>query len=202
MSASSFQSLVQLFFADRLRTQLGASPHTVAAYRDTFRLLLQFASKHLRRGPSQLRTEDIDAPFLGKFLDHLELKRGNGARTRNNRLAALHAFFRYVAVSEPGLALHCQRVLAIPSKRYDRGPVAFVTEKEAAALVAAPNPKTWIGRRDQALLLVAVQTGLRNSEITSLRCQDVELGRERMFAVSGKAARCDVPPSVRMSLRY
>jgi integrase/recombinase XerD len=169
MSASGFPSLVQLFFADRLRTQLGASPHTIAAYRDTFRLLLRFASKHLRRAPSQLRTEDIDAPFLGKFLEHLEITRGNSARTRNNRLAALHAFFRYVAVSEPGLALQCQRVLAIPSKRYDRGPVAFLTEEETAALVAAPDPKTWIGKRDRTLLLVAVQTGLRNSEITSLR---------------------------------
>ena len=130
MNASSFQSLVQLFFTDRLRQQLGASPHTIAAYRDTFRLLLQFASKRLRRAPSQLKMEDIDAPFLGKFLEDLEVTRGNSARTRNNRLAALHAFFRYVAVSEPGLALHCQRVLAIPSKRYDRGPVAFLTEEE------------------------------------------------------------------------
>ena len=156
MSASGFPSLVQLFFADRLRTQLGASPHTIAAYRDTFRLLLRFASKHLRRAPSQLRTEDIDAPFLGTFLEHLEITRGNSARTRNNRLAALHAFFRYVAVSEPGLALHCQRVLAIPSKRYDSGPVAFLTEEETAALVAAPDPKTWIGKRDRTLLLIAV----------------------------------------------
>ena len=140
-STSTFPSLVQLFFTDRLRTQVGASPHTIAAYRDTFRLLLRFASKQLRRAPSQLRTEDIDAPFLGKFLEHLERTRGNSARTRNNRLAALHAFFRYVAVSEPGLALHCQRILAMPSKRYDRGPVAFVTEKEAAALVGSAQPE-------------------------------------------------------------
>src|ERR1044072_3347265 len=149
MSASGFPSLVQLFFADRLRTQLGASPHTIAAYRDTFRLLLRFASKHLRRAPSQLRTEDIDAPFLGKFLEHLEITRGNCARTRNNRLAALHAFFQYVAVSEPALALHCQRILAIPSKRYERRPVEFITEEESNALVAAPDPTTWIGRRDR-----------------------------------------------------
>ena len=194
MSTSSFQSLVQLFFTDRLRTQLGASPHTIAAYRDTFRLLLRFAATHLRRAPSQLRTEDIDAPFLGKFLEDLELTRGNGARTRNNRLAALHAFFRYVAVSEPGLALHCQRVLAIPSKRYDRGPVAFLTEEEAAALVAAPNPKTWIGQRDRALLLVAVQTGLRNSEITSLRCQDVELGAGTHVRCLGKGRKMRCTP--------
>ena len=194
MSTSSFQSLAQLFFTDRLRTQLGASPHTIAAYRDTFRLLLRFAATHLRRAPSQLRTEDIDAPFLGKFLEDLELTRGNGARTRNNRLAALHAFFRYVAVSEPGLALHCQRVLAIPSKRYDRGPVAFLTEEEAAALVAAPNPKTWIGQRDRALLLVAVQTGLRNSEITSLRCQDVELGAGAHVRCLGKGRKMRCTP--------
>ena len=194
MSASSFQSLVQLFFTDRLRTQLGASPHTIAAYRDAFRLLLRFAATHLRRAPSQLRTEDLDAPFLGKFLEHLELTRGNCARTRNNRLAALHAFFRYVAVSEPGLALHCQRVLAIPSKRYDRGPVAFLTEEEAAALVAAPNPKTWIGQRDRALLLVAVQTGLRNSEITSLRCQDVELGAGAHVRCLGKGRKMRCTP--------
>ena len=194
MSTSSFQSLVQLFFTDRLRTQLGVSPHTIAAYRDTFRLLLRFAATHLRRAPSQLRTEDIDAPFLGKFLEDLEITRGNGARTRNNRLAALHAFFRYVAVSEPGLALHCQRVLAIPSKRYDRGPVAFLTEEEAAALVAAPNPKTWIGQRDRALLLVAVQTGLRNSEITSLRRQDLELGAGAHVRCLGKGRKMRCTP--------
>ena len=194
MSTSSFQSLVQLFFTDRLRTQLGASPHTIAAYRDTFRLLLRFAATHLRRTPSQLRTEDIDAPFLGKFLEDLELTRGNGARTRNNRLAALHAFFRYVAVSEPGLALHCQRVLAIPSKRYDRGPVAFLTEEESVALLEAPNPKTWIGRRDGALLLLAVQTGLRNSEITSLRCQDVKLGAGAHVHCIGKGRKLRCTP--------
>ncbi|HKE28382.1 MAG TPA: tyrosine-type recombinase/integrase [Bryobacteraceae bacterium] len=194
MSASTFPSLVQLFFTDRLRTQVGASPHTIAAYRDTFRLLLRFASKQLRRVPSQLRTEDIDAPFLGKFLEHLERTCGNSARTRNNRLAALHAFFRYVAVSEPGLALHCQRILAMPSKRYDRGPVAFVTEKEAAALVAAPNPKTWIGKRDRALLLVAIQTGLRNSEISSLRRQDVELGAGSHVRCLGKGRKMRCTP--------
>jgi integrase/recombinase XerD len=142
VSVSSFQSPVQRFFTDRLLKQLGASPHTVAAYRDAFRLLLQFASEHLGRPPSELRMEDLDAPFLGKFLDHLEVTRANCTRTRNNRLAALHAFFQYVAISEPALALQCQRVLAIPSKRYERGPVEFLTEEEAAALVAAPDPAT------------------------------------------------------------
>ncbi len=192
MKESSLQSLIQLFFTDRLLKQMGVSPHTVAAYRDAFRLLLQFASERLSRAPSMLRIEDLDASFLGRFLDHLEEIRGNCTRTRNNRLAAIHAFFQYVSISEPALALHCQRVLAIPSKRHERGPVAFLTEEESAALVAAPNLDTWIGRRDRALLLLAVQTGLRNSELTSLRRQDVEFGvgaHVRCFG-KGRKMRC------------
>ena len=193
MSASSFQSLIQLFFTDRLQTQLGASPHTIAAYRDTFRLLLRFAATHLRRAPSQLRTEDIDAPFVGKFLEHLELKRGNGARTRNNRLAALHAFFRYVAVSELGLALHCQRVLAMPSKRYDRGPVAFLTEVEAAALVAAPDPKTWIDVELGTGAHVRCLGKGRKMRCTPLRPDVAKILREWMSQQGGKPQRSCLP---------
>ncbi|MEO7649383.1 MAG: tyrosine-type recombinase/integrase [Bryobacteraceae bacterium] len=192
MKGSSLQSLIQLFFTDRLLKQLGVSPHTVAAYRDAFRLLLQFASDRLSRAPSELRIEDLDAPFLGKFLDHLEEVRGNCTRTRNNRLAALHAFFQYVSISEPALALHCQRVLAIPWKRHERGPVAFLTEEEGNVLIATPNLETWIGRRDRALLLLAIQTGLRNTELTSLRRQDVEFGigaHVRCFG-KGRKMRC------------
>ena len=174
--------------------QLGASQYTVAAYRDAFRLLLQFGCKRLGRSPSKLLIEDLDVPFLGQFLQHLELDRGNCTRTRNNRLAAIHAFFQYVAISEPALALQCQRVLAIPSKRYERGPVEFLTEEETAALVAAPNPGTWIGRRDKALLLVAVQTGLRNSEITSLRHQDVEFGTGAHVRCLGKGRKMRCTP--------
>ena len=194
MKASCLQSLIQLFFTDRLLKQLGVSLHTVAAYRDAFRLLLQFASERLRRAPSELRIEDLDAPFLGKFLDYLEEVRGNCTRTRNNRLAALHAFYHYVSVSEPALALHCQRVLAIPSKRHERAPVAFLTEEESAALAAAPTLDTWIGRRDRALLLLAVQTGLRNSELTSLRRQDVELGAGAHVRCFGKGRKMRCTP--------
>jgi len=194
VKGSCLQSLIQLFFTDRLLKQLGVSLHTVAAYRDAFRLLLQFASERLRRAPSELRIEDLDAPFLGKFLDYLEEVRGNCTRTRNNRLAALHAFFHYVSVSEPALALHCQRVLAIPSKRHERAPVAFLTEEESAALVAAPTLDTWIGRRDRALLLLAVQTGLRNSELTSLRRQDVELGAGAHVRCFGKGRKMRCTP--------
>lgn len=192
MKASNLQSLIQLFFTDRLLKQLGVSSYTVAAYRDSFRLLLQFASERLGRAPSQLRLEDLDASFLGKFLDHLEKDRGNATRTRNNRLAALHSFFQYVSISEPAFALHCQRVLAIPSKRHERGPVAFLTEEEGQALIAAPRLDTWIGRRDRALLLLAVQTGLRNSELTALRRRDVEFsvgGHVRCLG-KGRKMRC------------
>jgi site-specific recombinase XerD len=176
MSTPSLPSLVQRFFTDRLLRQLGASPHTVAGYRDTFRLLLRFATATLERAPSALRIEDLDVAFLGQFLDHLEADRQNSPRTRNVRLSALHGFFRYVAISEPALALQCQRILAIPAKRSERRPVEFLTDDQCAALVAAPDPATWIGRRDRALLLVAIQTGLRNSEITALTREDVTFG--------------------------
>src|ERR1017187_8483823 len=140
MSVSSFPSLIQRFFSDRLLKQLGASQYTVAAYRDAFRLLLQFGCKRLGRPPSKLLTEDLDVPFLGQFLQHLEVDRGNCTRTRNNRLAAIHAFFQYVAISEPALALQCQRVLAIPSKPFERFPVLFLTGEEPTSLVAPPYP--------------------------------------------------------------
>ena len=192
MSASGFQSHLQGFFTDRLLGQFGASSHTIAGYRDTLRLLFRFAAERLKQEPSKLRIEEIDAAFLGKFLNHLEHDRRNSIRTRNVRLSALHAFFRYVIISEPALALHCQRILAIPAKRYERGVVEFLTKEESAALVASPNIKTAIGRRDRALLLFALQTGLRNSEITSLRRQDVDFGTGAHVRCLGKGrkARC------------
>jgi integrase/recombinase XerD len=176
MSATGLPSLVQRFFTQRLLEQQGLSPHTVASYRDTFRLLLAFAAQHVGRAPSNLQMEELNASFIEKFLRHLEQDRGNSVRTRNTRLAAVHAFFRFVALSEPALGLQCQRILAIPSKRCEHGPVEFLTEAEAEALVAAPDARTWIGNRDRTLLLVAVQTGLRNCELTALRRQDVALG--------------------------
>ena len=194
MNAYTLSSLLQRFFTNRLLEQFGASSHTMAGYRDTFRLLLRFAAEHLGREPSKLHMEDLDASFLGKFLEHIELERRNCTRTRNTRLSALRAFFRYVSFSEPALALHCQRILAIPSKRYGRGPVEFLTEEETAALVAAPDPKTWIGRRDWTILLVAVQTGLRNSEITSLRCEDVEFGPGAHVRCLGKGRKMRCTP--------
>ncbi len=194
MNAAGTASLLQRFFTDRLREQQGVSAHTVASYRDTFRLLLRFASQQLKRGPCELRMEDLDAPFLETFLRHLERERANSARTRNARLSALHAFFRFVAINEPALSLQCQRILAIPVKRYERASVAFLTEEEVAALVAAPDPGTWIGARDRALLLIAVQTGLRNSELTSLRRRDVELGTGAHVRCLGKGRKMRCTP--------
>lgn len=194
MSGPSLPALLQRFFTERLVTQQGASPHTVAGYRDTFRLLFRFATERLGRAPSAQRIEELDAAFLEAFLDHLERHRGNGPRTRNHRLSALHAFFRYVALAEPALSLQCHRILAIPSKRFERGPVEFLTEEETTALVSAPNADTWIGQRDRTLLLVAVQTGLRNSELTSLRRPDVELGVGAHVRCLGKGRKSRCTP--------
>ena len=194
MNAAGLPSLVQRFFTQRLLEQQGLSSHTVASYRDTFRLLLDFATQHLGRAPSKLLMEELDASFMEKFLRHLELDRGNSARTRNTRLAAVHAFFSFVSINEPALGLQCQRILAIPAKRYEHRPVEFLTEEEAAAIVAAPDPGTWIGRRDQALLLVAVQTGLRNSELTLLKRQDVTLGTGAHVRCLGKGRKMRCTP--------
>lgn len=194
MSAADFPALLQAFFTDRLLKQRKASPHTVTAYRNTFRLLLRFAATRLGRAPSQLALTDLDATFLGEFLDHLERERGNCARSRNARLAALHAFFRYVAFVAPAHALLCQRVLAIPSKRFERGIVEFLADREIEALLAAPNTASWIGRRDRALLLVAVQTGLRVSELTALRRQDVTLGTGAHVRCLGKGRKLRCTP--------
>lgn len=194
MITTSLPSLIQRFFTQRLLEQQGLSSHTVASYRDTFRLLLAFAAQHIRHAPSKLQMEELDVSFIERFLRHLEQDRGNSVRTRNTRLAAVHAFFRFVAISEPALCLQCQRILAIPSKRYEHGPVEYLTEEEAAALVAAPDAHTWIGDRDRTLLLVAVQTGLRNSELTSLRRQDVALGTGAHVRCLGKGRKMRCTP--------
>ncbi len=194
MTAANFPALLQRFFTERLVSQLGASPHTIASYRDTFKLLLIFVSKRLNRPPSRLRVEDIDAALLGKFLDDLEKARASTAKTRNTRLAALRSFFRFVSYAEPAYSLECQRVLAIPTKRHERRQVDFLSGKESAALVAAADRTTWTGRRDGILLLVAIETGLRNAELRSLRWRDVELGAGAHVRCSGKGRKMRCTP--------
>ena len=189
MISSSFPALLQSFFTQRLFEQRSSSGHTIAGYRDAFRLLLRFAAEQLDKTPSNLLLEDLDASFIGQFLEHLERDRGNTARTRNARLAAVHSFFRYVALEEPAHALLCQRVLAIPNKRHERRLIEFLHREEIDALVAAPNPSTWIGRRDRTFLIVAVQTGLRVSELIGLRCQDVVLGTGAHVQCVGKGRK-------------
>jgi site-specific recombinase XerD len=188
----SFSVLLQSFFTDRLLSQRNASPHTIASYRDTFRLLLAFAQRHLHKPPSMLGVEDLDTPFIGRFLTHLEKDRGNTPRSRNIRLAAIHSFFKYIALEEPTLGASAQRVLAIPCKRHKSRPIDFLTQPEIEALLMAPDQRSYLGRRDRALLLVAAQTGLRASELIGLRCQDVFFGSGAHVRCVGKGrkARC------------
>lgn len=184
MTASTLPALLQRFFTERLCTQMDASANTIAGYRDTFRLFLRFASEQRGKAPTQLRIEELDADLIADFLTHVETERRNGARSRNTRLAAIRSFFRFVAMNEPAHLLHCQRILAMPSKRYVRRTVTFLDAQEIVALIAAPDRSTWVGRRDHMILLVALQTGLRASELINLRRQDVVLG-------AGAHIRCD-----------
>lgn len=191
---SSLAPILQAFFTERLLAQRQASPNTVAAYRDTFRLLLGFAQRRTGKAPCALRLEDLDAGLIGAFLEHLESERRNSARTRNARLAAVHSMFSYAALRHPEHAALIQRVLAIPPKRVDRQLVSFLDKAEVDALLAAPDRDTWVGRRDHALLLVAVQTGLRVSELTALVCQDVSLGSGAHVRSHGKGRKERITP--------
>jgi site-specific recombinase XerD len=186
---TSFAPLLERFFTQRLMHQRQASAHTIASYRDTFRMLLQFAHKRLKKAPSALALEDIDAPLVTAFLDNLEAIRGVTARTRNLRLTAVHSFFRYASYEAPTHAAQIARVLAIPAKKFDRALVAFLSRAEVDALLAAPDQRTWSGRRDHALMLLAVQTGLRLSELTGLRRDDVHLGMGAHVRVVGKGRK-------------
>ncbi len=185
---------LQAFFTERLMTQREASPHTIAGYRDTMRLLLRFASQQTGKPPSKLEIDDLDAELITAFLAHLEHERHNTARTRNVRLAAIHSLYRYAAFRHPEHAEVIERVLAIPTKRFDRALVNYLTMQEARALVGAPDPGTWTGRRDHALLLTAIQTGLRVSELTGLTRQDVRLDTGAHLFCQGKRRKQRVVP--------
>jgi len=187
--SANLPALLQSFFTTRLMTQRKASPHTIASYRDTFRLLLQFAQTRLRKAPSQLELNELDATLIGAFLEDLQKRRRNEARSRNLRLTAIRSFFRYASLEAPAQSGVIQRVLAIPNQRQPRALVGFLTRPEIEALLAAPNRTTWLGRRDHAFLLTAVQTGLRLSEMTSLRHEDVSLGAGAHVHCRGKGRK-------------
>lgn len=191
---TALATTLQAFFTDRLLRQRQASPHTLAAYRDALRLLLVFASARRGMAPSKLDIDDLDAPLVGAFLDHIEHQRENGVRTRNARLAAIRSLFRYAALRHPEHAAVIERVLAIPPKRFDRRLVTFLTEPELDALLAAPARSTWTGRRDHVLLGLAAQTGLRASELIGLRCHDVQLGAGAHVSCLGKERKLRITP--------
>ena len=190
---TSLAPTLQAFFTDRL-AQRQASPHTISAYRDTLRLLIVFASEQTHTQPWQLDIAELDAPLVSAFLDHLQQTRGNSARTRNARLAAIHSLFRFAALRHPEHAAVIQRVLAIPPKRADRPLISYLTEPEIAALLAAPDRTTWTGRRDHALLALAVQTGLRASELTGLNTSELHLPRPGYVSCRGKGRKERITP--------
>lgn len=192
-SVPNFAILLERFFTERLMKQRLASPHTIRSYRDTFHLLLQFTHQRLNKQPTQLEFTEIDAPLICAFLDDMETTRGITSRSRNVRLAAIRSFFRYVAFEAPAQSAQIQRVLAIPSKRHTRRLVTFLTQPEVTALLSVQNQRTWSGRRDHALILVAVQTGLRLSELTGLQRNDIVLtaaGAHVRVIGKGRKERC------------
>ena len=191
---STLAPLLQAFFTERLIGQRDASPHTVASYRDAMCLLLRFAQQRTGKAPHQLDLVDLDAPLIGAFLNHLEAERGIAVRTRNARLTAIRSLFRFAAYRHPEHAATIQRVLAIPPKRTDRALVTYLTEEEMTALLAAPDRATRIGRRDHALLLLALETGLRVSELTALTCGAVHLGTGAHVRCHGKGRKERITP--------
>ena len=191
---SDLAPVLQGFFTDRLARQKKASPHTIAAYRDTCKLLLVFAQQRTGKAPSSLSLTDLDAALVGAFLQHLEDDRGNGSATRNARLAAIHSLFSYAAPKMPEHAAVISQVLAIPPRRRERAVVSYLTPDETDALLAAPDRTSWHGRRDYALLLVAVQTGLRVSELTTLTRQDAHLGTGPHVRCHGKGRKDRATP--------
>ena len=191
---TAIAATMQAFFTERLTRQRRASPHTITAYRDTMRLLLGFAAQRTGTSPSRLDIADLDAPVIGAFLDHLECERGNSIRSRNARLAAIHSLFGFAALRHPEHAADIARVLAIPPKRSDQTIVTFLTATETGALLAAPDRASRTGRRDHAWILLAIQTGLRASELTTLKCRDVHLGTGAYVACHGKGRKDRITP--------
>lgn len=187
--ASGFPALIESFFVDRLLAQRHASPRTVASYRDTFRLFLSFAASQIGRAPATLSFDNIDAPLVLGFLEHLETTRGNSARSRNQRLAALRSFARYASLLEPACLSRFLRILAIPTKRFDRPLVEFLTREEIQAILAAPDRCKWNGRRDRALFATLYNTGARVSESTALRRRDLDLAPVASVRLEGKGRK-------------
>jgi len=186
---ADFPKLLMGFFNTNLIQQRQASEHTITSYRDTFRLLVHYAQEILDKPPQGLAVDDLNTELVTGFLHYLEEQRGNGARTRNARLSAIRSLFRFVALHEPRHAALSQQILAIPDKRHTRQLVDYLNDEEINALLQAPDRSTWVGRRDHALLLVAVQTGMRASELITMACADVHLGQGPHVRCNGKGRK-------------
>lgn len=191
---SALAPTLEAFFTERLISQRRAGAGTVSAYRDTFRLLLGFAQARLGRAPSKLDVADLDATLVAAFLDHLEHERGNGIRTRNARPSAIHSLFRFASLRHPEHAATIARVLAVPSRRHERAEVSYLTREGTGALLAAPDRSRWLGRRDHALLVLAIQTGLRVAELAGLTLGDLELGPGPHVRCRGKGRKQRATP--------
>lgn len=192
MSASvplSFASLLQQFFMQRLLQQKQASPRTVAAYRDSFRLLLAFAHRRLGKRPSDIALDDLNASFILEFLNHLEVERHNCARSRNARFAAIRSFMEYVAFQEPSALALAQSVLAIPMKRFEQPLIGFLSREHVEAILAAPDPDTWTGQRDRVMLATLYNTGARVSELIGMRVADLVLKPSASIRILGKGRK-------------
>lgn len=198
---TSLAPCLQAFFTERLVTQRRASPHTIASYRDTFRLLLGFAADRTGKPPFKLELDDLDAPFVGAFLDHLERDRHNSVATRNARLAAVRSFLRYATTREPAHAAQIQRVLAIPQKQTDKALVSFLNHAEIDAVCNSVDRDTWVGRRDYALMVLTFQTGLRLSELTGLCCGDITLGTGAHVRCHGKGRKERSTPMTKATVK-
>jgi len=198
---SALAPLLQAYFTERLARQRDASPHTIASYRDSFRLLLTFLHEQTGRPPSKLQLEDLNPERITAFLSHLENERGNSVRTRNARLTAIHSFFQFAALKAPECSEQIARVLSIPEKRYRSTLISYLTKPEIDALLAAPDRATPTGRRDHALLVLAVQTGLRASELASLRCEDLNLDTGAWVRCDGKGRKERCTPLTRPTVQ-
>ena len=188
-TSKNISSLLQEFFTEYLINQRQASQHTIASYRDTFCLLFRYAKQRYKKLPGALVLSELDASFISEFLNHLEKDRGSSARTRNQRLAAIRSFFRYISLYVPEEIALIQQVLAIPNKKYEKKIVEFLERSEIDALLEVPDTETWIGRRDSTLIMLMSQTGIRVSELTGLCYQDVMLGTGAHIRCSGKGRK-------------
>jgi site-specific recombinase XerD len=189
MTNTSFAKVLQNFFLQRLINEKNASPQTIFAYRDTFRLLFDFLHKETNKAPSDLTLEDLDAATILKFLDHLETKRRNCIASRNARLAAIHSLFRYASYLQPASTEVIQRVLAIPRKRSDHPQVGFLSKEEVEAIIGAPDLSTWSGNRDHTMFMTLYNTGARVSEIVALRTMDICMNKSAYVKIQGKGRK-------------